>query len=366
MMKVLITGAAGFIGSHTMLHVAKLGHEIVGLDNINDYYDVQLKKDRLKFLGLSPVNSHSSLFKNLRFKKIDLVEDKKVCDLFKEEKFDLVIHLAAQAGVRFSISNPKQYIESNGQGFLNILEGCRQQKVNHLIYASSSSVYGLNQKIPFSVEDSVDHPISLYAATKRFNELMAHTYSHLYGLPTTGLRFFTVYGPWGRPDMAPYIFLKALTENREINVFNDGQCSRDFTYIDDVVQGILKLINKAPESSNVTNTPNTPNTSLAPFRLFNIGNSDPIDIMQFISLLERETSLEAKKIMQPSQPGEMVKTWSDGSDLFQMTGFRPNTCLTAGIQKFVQWYLSYHAIELQYNRAKTNHAKHNRSHPATL
>jgi len=362
-MKILITGAAGFIGSHSMRQAALQGHEIVGLDNINDYYDVNLKMHRLKNLGLKVKNSKSHIYNNLRFENIDITDDDRIAELFKNEKFDLVIHLAAQAGVRFSISNPKQYIESNGQGFLNILEGCRHHKIKHLIYASSSSVYGLNQKIPFSVEDSVDHPISLYAATKRFNELMAHTYSHLYGVPTTGLRFFTVYGPWGRPDMAPYIFMHALVQGKDINVFNNGFSSRDFTYIDDVVAGIFKLIDCLPKAGELCNKPNR---SAAPFRLFNIGNSDPINLLHFIGLLEKETGLKARKVMQSSQPGEMDKTWSDGSDLFQMTGFRPNTCLTEGVQKFVQWYLSYHAIELQYNGAKINHAKHNRSNPRTL
>jgi UDP-glucuronate 4-epimerase len=340
-MKILVTGAAGFIGFHTAEKLIHEGHEVVGLDNLNAYYQVSLKEDRLKKLGLTPFDSQSSIHNVLSFKKIDLSDEIAISHLFELEKFDVVIHLAAQAGVRYSIENPKAYIKSNSEGFLNILEGCRHNKVKHLIYASSSSVYGLNKEVPFKVENAVDHPVSLYAATKRANELMAHTYSHLYGLPTTGLRFFTVYGPWGRPDMAPFLFTEAILKDNPINVFNDGKMQRDFTYIDDIVEAQCKLLGVLPEPIDHSNLPNR---STAPYRIFNIGNSNPVHLMDFIEIVEKHTGRKANKKMMPIQPGDVEKTFADVEDLYSIIKFRPSTTLDSGIGKFVNWYRDYYSL----------------------
>lgn len=337
-MKILLTGIAGFIGFHTAKKLMSLGHQVIGIDNINDYYEVSLKEDRLKELGLKPTNSTSSEFQDLSFKKIDLSDDSAITNLFESEKFEVVIHLAAQAGVRYSIENPRAYIKSNAEGFLNILEGCRHNKVKHLIYASSSSVYGLNSDTPFKVEDSVDHPVSLYAATKRSNELMAHTYSHLYGLPTTGLRYFTVYGPWGRPDMAPFLFAKAIIDGDAIKVFNNGEMQRDFTYVEDIVEAQCRLIEKLPEAISKAKSPNR---STSPFRIFNIGNSSPVNLMEFISLMEKHTGKVAAKNMMPIQPGDVKTTYADAEDLFELINFRPKTSIDTGVKKFVEWYKMY-------------------------
>lgn len=338
-MKILITGIAGFVGFFTAKKCTALGFDIVGIDNLNSYYQVSLKESRLKELGLSPDDSKSTKYKNLFFKKIDLSDDLAMANLFKQEQFDFVIHLAAQAGVRYSIENPHAYIKSNSEGFLNILEGCRNTKVKHLIYASSSSVYGENSKIPFSVEDPADHPVSLYAATKRSNELMAHSYSHLYNIPTTGLRFFTVYGPWGRPDMAPYIFTKAIFNGDPIKVFNNGNMERDFTYVEDIVEAQVRLIKLAPrpQESRIT-----PNISTAPYRIYNIGSSKPINLLSFIKIIEKHTGKEANKIMMPMQPGDVPRTYANVEDLFSEVSYRPQTSLDSGIKKFVDWYREYH------------------------
>lgn len=339
-MKILITGAAGFIGYYTTKKCVELGHEVVGIDNLNNYYQVSLKEDRLKELGLKPNESQSSIYSNLKFFKIDISDNLLMDRLFKDENFDYVIHLAAQAGVRYSIENPHTYIKSNAEGFLNVLEGCRNYDIKHLIYASSSSVYGGNNKVPFSVEDPVDHPLSLYAATKRSNELMAHTYSHLYSIPTTGLRFFTVYGPWGRPDMAPFLFTDAIMNDRPIKVFNNGNMERDFTFVEDIVEAQVRLIDKPPVAQ--TNK-DKPNFSIVPYRLYNIGNSNPVDLMEFISIIEKYTGKEAVKKMMPMQPGDVPRTYADVEDLFEKVEFRPSTSLDEGINKFVDWYKKYYS-----------------------
>ncbi|HDE1654934.1 TPA: NAD-dependent epimerase, partial [Klebsiella pneumoniae] len=301
-MKFLVTGAAGFIGFHTCKRLLNAGHEVVGLDNMNDYYDVNLKQARLDLL-------QSPLF---RFHKIDLADRDGVAQLFANEKFNRVIHLAAQAGVRYSLENPFAYADSNLIGYLNILEGCRHNQVEHLLYASSSSVYGLNRKMPFSTDDSVDHPVSLYAATKKANELMAHTYSHLYGIPTTGLRFFTVYGPWGRPDMALFKFTKAMLEGKSIDVYNYGKMKRDFTYIDDIVEAIVRMQDIIPQPNpEWTVETGSPATSSAPYRVYNIGNSSPVELMDYITALEEALGMEAQKNMMPIQPGDVLDTSAD-------------------------------------------------------
>jgi len=338
-MKVLVTGIAGFIGFYTAKKCVDLGYDVVGIDNLNNYYQVSLKEDRLKELGLSTQDSKSTKYDNLKFRKIDISDSLTMNQLFDSENFDYVIHLAAQAGVRYSIENPQAYIKSNAEGFLNILEGCRHNKIKHLIYASSSSVYGHNKSVPFRVEDSVDHPVSLYAATKRSNELMAHTYSHLYDIPTTGLRFFTVYGPWGRPDMAPFLFTDAIMNNRAIKVFNNGNMERDFTYVEDIVEAQVRLLDKVPE--NFDNC-SKPNRSKAPYRIFNIGNSSPVNLMSFIKTVESCTGREAEKIMMPMQPGDVSKTYADVEDLFEEISYRPSTDLQTGIGKFVDWYREYY------------------------
>ncbi|HCQ7881547.1 TPA: NAD-dependent epimerase, partial [Klebsiella pneumoniae] len=312
-MKFLVTGAAGFIGFHTCKRLLNAGHEVVGLDNMNDYYDVNLKQARLDLL-------QSPLF---RFHKIDLADRDGVAQLFANEKFNRVIHLAAQAGVRYSLENPFAYADSNLIGYLNILEGCRHNQVEHLLYASSSSVYGLNRKMPFSTDDSVDHPVSLYAATKKANELMAHTYSHLYGIPTTGLRFFTVYGPWGRPDMALFKFTKAMLEGKSIDVYNYGKMKRDFTYIDDIVEAIVRMQDIIPQPNpEWTVETGSPATSSAPYRVYNIGNSSPVELMDYITALEEALGMEAQKNMMPIQPGDVLDTSADTQPLYDLVGFK--------------------------------------------
>jgi UDP-glucuronate 4-epimerase len=333
-MKILVTGVAGFIGMHSAKKLLDEGHEIIGIDNLNDYYDVSLKEDRLQTL---------KDYKNFRFLKLDIKDQKDVLDLFKKESPQRVLHLAAQAGVRYSIQNPYVYIDSNIQGFINILEGCRATKTEHLVFASSSSVYGGNEKTPFSEHDNVDHPISLYAATKKANELMAHTYSHLYQIPTTGLRFFTVYGPWGRPDMSPMLFTKAILSDEPIQVFNHGDMMRDFTYIDDIVASVNETLFK-------TATPNTnfdakhpdPATSHAPYRIFNIGNSQPIPLMQFIETIEEALGKKAIKKMMGMQAGDVKITSADTAELNQWVNFKPNTSIKEGVKRFVDWYKNYY------------------------
>lgn len=332
-MKFLVTGAAGFIGFHACKRLLDAGHEVVGLDNMNDYYDVNLKQARLDLL-------QSPLFS---FHKIDLADREGIARLFADEKFNRVIHLAAQAGVRYSLENPFAYADSNLIGYLNILEGCRHNKVEHLLYASSSSVYGLNRKMPFSTDDSVDHPVSLYAATKKANELMAHTYSHLYGIPTTGLRFFTVYGPWGRPDMALFKFTKAMLEGKSIDVYNYGKMKRDFTYIDDIVEAIVRMQDIIPQPNpEWTVETGSPADSSAPYRVYNIGNSSPVELMDYITALEEALGMKAEKNMMPIQPGDVLETSADTKPLYDMAGFRPQTTVKQGVKNFVDWYKAYY------------------------
>ncbi|MBT0962309.1 NAD-dependent epimerase [Denitromonas iodatirespirans] len=335
-MKVLVTGAAGFIGMHASERLLARGDQVVGLDNLNDYYDPQLKRDRLARL-----EPHA----NFRFVKMDVADREGMEKLFADEKFDRVIHLAAQAGVRYSIENPHAYIDSNIVGFMNILEGCRHNKVAHLAYASSSSVYGGNTKMPFSEHDSVDHPISMYAATKKANELMAHTYSHLFGLPTTGLRFFTVYGPWGRPDMALFLFTKATLEGRPIDVFNHGKMQRDFTYVDDIVEGVIRVLDHTAEPDPEFNADQPdPGRSKAPFRVFNIGNHSPVQLMDYIGAIESALGMEAKKNFLPMQDGDVPATYADTSELNAWTGFQPGTPVKEGVARFVAWYREYFSV----------------------
>jgi UDP-glucuronate 4-epimerase len=348
MIKYLVTGAAGFIGFHLIERLLKDEEcEIVGLDNINDYYDVNLKYARLKESGIPKEKIDYNTFvvseknKRYRFIRLNLEDKKNILQLFESEKIDFVIHLAAQAGVRYSLINPESYIQSNIVGFLNILEGCKQEKIRHLVYASSSSVYGLNTKAPFSTSDNVDHPVSLYAATKKANELMAHTYSYLYNVPTTGLRFFTVYGPWGRPDMALFKFTKAILNGDPIDVYNNGNMIRDFTYIDDIIEGICKVINHIPRPKETMD--NDPSTSIAPYKIYNIGNSSPVALMDFIRAIEKELGKTARKNYLPLQPGDVMMTNSDVSDLEKDLGYKPSTKLEDGVHKFVEWYLDYMA-----------------------
>lgn len=333
-MKVLVTGAAGFIGSYTVKALAGQGNEVVGLDNINSYYDVQLKYDRLAESGIEKERVadraavQSSVFPSYRFIKLDLTDREGLTRLFETERFDVVVNLAAQAGVRYSIENPYAYIESNVVGFLNLLECCRHYPVQHLVYASSSSVYGLNEKIPYSETDKADTPVSLYAATKKSNELMAHAYSKLYNIPTTGVRFFTVYGPWGRPDMAPCLFMKAILNGEPIKVFNNGQMRRDFTYIDDIIEGLMKIIAH-------------PSKKEIPFYIYNIGNSAPVELMDFISVIEKTAGKTAVKQMMGMQPGDVVCTYADTSRLEEDFGYKPATSIEEGIGKFYDWYVRY-------------------------
>lgn len=332
-MKYLVTGAAGFIGSAVIERLCAEGHDVVGIDNLNDYYDIALKEARLK----RAAHEHFS------FIEMDIADREAVADLFVREQFDKVIHLAAQAGVRYSIDNPMSYADSNLVGHLTILEGCRHHKIKHLVYASSSSVYGLNRKTPFNTSDSVDHPISLYAATKKSNELMAHTYSHLYGVPTTGLRFFTVYGPWGRPDMALFKFTKAIINGESIDVYNNGDMMRDFTYIDDIVEGIIRIKDVVPQANaDWTVESGSPATSSAPYRVYNIGHGSPVQLMDYIKALEIALGIEAKKNMLPMQPGDVYTTCADTEDLFTATGYRPKVGVLQGVQEFVDWYRQYY------------------------
>ena len=335
-MKILITGAAGFIGMTTALRLLARGDEVLGLDNLNDYYDVTLKESRLCRLTSYP---------SFRFVKMDVADRTGMAQLFAVEKFDRVIHLAAQAGVRYSLQNPHAYIDSNIVGFTNILEGCRHTKVQHLVYASSSSVYGGNTKMPFSEHDSVDHPISLYAATKKANELMAHTYSHLFGLPTTGLRFFTVYGPWGRPDMALFLFTKAILEGRAIDVFNHGNMQRDFTYVDDIVEGVIRVVDRVATTNPAFDALQAdPATSNAPYRVFNIGNNNPVQLLDFIGCIEDAVGKKAEKNFLPLQDGDVPATYANTDALNDWVGFVPGTSVQVGIGRFVAWYRDYYRV----------------------
>ncbi|MGE6436049.1 NAD-dependent epimerase [Shewanella baltica] len=333
-MKYLVTGSAGFIGAKVSERLCSLGHEVIGIDNLNDYYDVNLKLARLDLL---------QALDNFHFIQLDLADREGIAALFARHAFQRVIHLAAQAGVRYSLDNPLAYADSNLIGHLTILEGCRRHKIEHLVYASSSSVYGLNQKMPFSTEDSIDHPISLYAATKKANELMSHTYSHLYQLPTTGLRFFTVYGPWGRPDMALFKFTKAILAGEVIDVYNRGDLSRDFTYIDDIVEGIIRVQAKPPSpNTDWTVEAGTPATSSAPYRVFNIGNGSPVQLLDFITALEDALGIKANKNFLPMQPGDVHSTWADTSDLFDAVGYKPLMDINTGVAQFVDWYRQFY------------------------
>lgn len=333
-MNILVTGAAGFIGFHLSKRLLEQNNYVIGIDNLNDYYDVELKNERLKML-----KGHA----NYKFDKIDLANRESLNSIFENHAIDIVINLAAQAGVRYSLNHPHSYVHSNLVGFINILEACRHYQVKHLIYASSSSVYGANTKIPFSTKDTVDHPVSLYAATKKANELMAHTYSHLFHIPTTGLRFFTVYGPWGRPDMAYYSFTKNIFEGNTIKVYNHGDMSRDFTYIDDIVEGIVRLLDKPPKANNKWNSQfPDPSTSYAPYRIYNIGNHNPVKLMDFIAILEELIGKRAKVEFLPMQPGDVKTTYADITNLQEDIGFNPATSLKTGLTHFVDWYKKYH------------------------
>ncbi|OQB56141.1 MAG: dTDP-glucose 4,6-dehydratase [Deltaproteobacteria bacterium ADurb.Bin151] len=334
MNKILVTGAAGFIGFYVCKELIKQGYAVVGLDNINDYYDTKLKLSRLKQI---------EDFHNFKFVKLNIAERGPLSEIFSTEKFDMVVHLAAQPGVRYSLVNPYVYIESNISGFLNVLEGCRHHHIKHLVYASSSSIYGANTKMPFSVHHNVDHPVSLYAATKKSNELMAHAYSNLYGIPTTGLRFFTVYGPWGRPDMAYFSFTKAILDGKPIDVFNSGQMKRDFTYIDDIIDGVMRVLHKIPIPNPEWNGANPdPGTSYSPYRLYNIGNNNPVELMFVINILERCIGKKAKLNLLPMQPGDVAATFADIDDLRKDVGFEPGTPIEKGLGNFVDWYKSYY------------------------
>jgi UDP-glucuronate 4-epimerase len=333
-LKILVTGAAGFIGSMQSIRLLERGDEVIGIDNLNDYYDVDLKLARLARLQAYP---------NFKFVKMDIADRTEMAGFFSKELPQRVVHLAAQAGVRYSITNPHAYIDSNIVGFMNILEGCRNHHVEHLVYASSSSVYGANTKMPFSVHDNVDHPVSLYAASKKANELMAHTYSHLYNLPTTGLRFFTVYGPWGRPDMSPILFAKNITEGKPINVFNYGNHRRDFTYIDDIVTGVTKVLDRPakPNPDWSSDTPD-PGTSTAPYRVYNIGNNTPVHLLDFIQALEEAIGKKAEKNLLPMQPGDVPDTFADVADLIAEFDYKPNMPIKEGVNAFVEWYKGYY------------------------
>jgi len=335
MKNILVTGVAGFIGFHLAEKLLKNGFNVVGIDNINDYYDVNLKYDRLNELGIERSGAEifnnsvsSNKYEHLKFLRLNLEDRENLPEIFKEYNFEIVCNLAAQAGVRYSLENPEAYIDSNVVGFLNLLECCRNHKVKHLIYASSSSVYGLNAKVPFSTEDNVDHPISLYAATKKSNELMAHTYSHLYGFKTTGLRFFTVYGPWGRPDMAMFLFTDAIIKGNPIKVFNQGDLERDFTYIDDIIDGVIKVVNRKNKGEK--------------YSLYNIGNSKPVRLLDFIEEIEKQLGVEAKKEMLPMQAGDVNRTWADVDSLKKDFDYNPKTDVSEGVCKFIEWYKQYY------------------------
>ncbi|MDY7034404.1 MAG: NAD-dependent epimerase [Thermodesulfobacteriota bacterium] len=334
--KILVTGAAGFIGFHLSKSLLDRGDRVIGLDNLNDYYDVSLKEARLGQL---------QVYDNFQFKKLDLADREGMKRLFEEVKMEKVVHLAAQAGVRYSLINPYAYVDSNLLGFMNILEGCRNAKISHLVFASSSSVYGANTKMPFSVHHNVDHPVSLYAATKKANELMAHTYAWLYNLPCTGLRFFTVYGPWGRPDMALFIFTKAILEDKPIAIFNHGNMKRDFTYIDDIVEGVVRVMDRVPVPDTRWNGQRPdPGTSSAPYRLYNIGNNNPVELLQFVDVLEKCLGKKAKKDLLPIQPGDVPETFADVDDLMEDVEFKPETPIEEGIARFVEWYRNYYKV----------------------
>jgi len=336
-MKILITGVAGFIGYHLSKKILDESYEVIGIDNLNDYYDPSLKQNRLEILDK---------YNNFKFQKVDLKDKIAIDDIFETYQPTHVINLAAQAGVRYSIENPYAYVDSNLIGFMNILEACRNYPVDHLLYASSSSVYGGNKVAPFSTNHNVDHPVSLYAATKKSNELMAHTYSHLYGIPTTGLRFFTVYGPYGRPDMAYFSFTKDILAGNPIKVFNHGKMERDFTYIDDIVEGIVKLIGKAPlAKKDWDESKDDLSSSFAPYKIYNIGNNNPVPLMRFINALESALGKEAEKIYMDMQPGDVLRTYADVSDLERDINFKPSTSIEDGLQKFVDWYLEYYQVE---------------------
>ena len=334
---VLVTGAAGFIGFHTAQRLLKAGRRVVGLDNLNNYYDPKLKEARLRVLSEN---------QNFEFLRLDLADRAAMAKLFSERKFPFVILLAAQAGVRYSLQNPHAYVDANLEGFVNVLEGCRHNGCKHLVFASSSSVYGANTKLPFSVHDNVDHPISLYAASKKANELMAHAYAHLYRLPTTGLRFFTVYGPWGRPDMAMFIFAKAILEGQPIKLFNNGDMQRDFTFVDDVVESLVRLIDKpAQPNPQWSGAKPDPATSAAPWKVYNIGNNNPEHLLRVVELLEQELGRKAIRDLQPMQPGDVPATYADVEDLMRDVGFRPSTSIEDGIKRFISWFRDYHRAQ---------------------
>jgi UDP-glucuronate 4-epimerase len=335
-LKILVTGAAGFIGSTLSIRLLERGDEVIGIDNLNDYYDVNLKLARLERLRN---------YDRFKFIKLEIADKQAMEELFATEKVQRVMHLAAQAGVRYSLTNPHAYIDSNLVGFINILEGCRHHNVEHLAYASSSSVYGANTKMPFSIHDNIDHPVSLYAATKKANELMAHTYSHLYQLPTTGLRFFTVYGPWGRPDMSLFLFTRSILEGKPIDVFNYGNHRRDFTYVDDIVEGVIRVIDKSAQANPNWSSDNPdPGTSQSPYRIYNIGNNNPVHLLTFIETLETCLGKQAIKNLLPLQPGDVPDTYADVSDLVNDLGYKPATLLETGIRNFVEWYKEFYSV----------------------
>lgn len=336
MAKVLVTGAAGFIGCHVARYLLARGDTVVGLDNMNAYYEVSLKEARL---------SRLQSISGFTFRRADVADRAAIEQVFADEAPERVVHLAAQAGVRYSLQNPHAYVDSNIVGFMNMLESCRHSGVEHLVYASSSSVYGSNTRMPFSVHDNVDHPVSLYAATKKANELMAHTYSHLYGLPTTGLRFFTVYGPWGRPDMALFLFTRAILAGEPIDLFNHGRMRRDFTYIDDIVEGVVRTLDRVPQGDpNWNGDSPDPGTSRAPYRVYNIGNNQPVELMEFVGAIEEALGKQAEKRLMPIQPGDVPATWADVDDLIRDTGFRPATPIREGVRRFVEWYRGYYGV----------------------
>ena len=350
-MKILLTGVAGFIGSAVVAKLLKEGNEVVGIDNINDYYDPTLKYDRLRCLGIGDdakdwgQKVKSTRFMDFTFIRLDITDKEAMERLFESEKFETVVHLAAQPGVRYSITHPQVYIENNINGFLNVIEGCRKNGVKHFVFASSSSIYGLNGKTPFSEGDPANHPVSLYAATKKSNELMAHAYSHIYGLPVTGLRFFTVYGPWGRPDMSPFLFIDGIINDRPIKVFNNGDMLRDFTYIDDIAESVSRIIKVVPEINPDWNSLSPdPSTSSAPYRIYNVGNQNPTRLLDYIKAIEKVLGKEAVKEMLPMQAGDVYQTYADSSSLAKATGFTPGTSLDDGIRKTVSWFIEYYGV----------------------